>query len=192
MVKKRVVGLDIVRTFAILFVISVHFFFNNGFYGKVINSSGFSVLLFARTLFYTCVPLFLLLTGYLVRRTKINRDYFYKIFKILISYLIIAVVVLIFRIMYMNIEIGKLESIFALISFEADPYAWYVEMYLGLFLLIPFLNIIYDNLNKFQKHLLLSILIFITALAPITNNLIVHGTVTNIFPNWWENIYPIT
>ena len=192
MTKKRVIGLDIIRSFAILFVISVHFFSNSGFYEQLINSSGYFGLFCVRNLFFICVPLFLLLTGYLVHTTKTNRDYFYKIFKVLISYLIITIIVIIFKTFYLNHEFNILSVIFGILAFKADPYAWYVEMYLGLFLFIPFLNILYDNISKNQRKLLIIILIFVTAIGPITNNLSILGVASDLFPDWWMIIYPIT
>ena len=38
-----------------------------------------------------------------------------------------------------------INSIIYIFNFTACPNAWYLEMYIGLFLLIPFLNIIYNN-----------------------------------------------
>jgi len=191
--KKRVMGLDFIRFLAILFVPSVHYFLYNGFYSHLVfdNVSDILLLIF-RNLFYICVPLFLLLTGYLSKNAKLNMDYFYKFFRIFISYLIISIIVLIFRILYLDLDISKSEILYGFLSFEINPYAWYVEMYLGLFLLIPFLNLIYNNITKIQKKVLIGILMFLTSLASITNNLMFHGVATNIFPDWWIDIYPIT
>ena len=61
-------------------------------------------------------------------------------------------------------------------------------MYFGLYLLIPFLNLIYNNLeDKKQKQLLILVLAILTALPSITN-LVGFSVVTE----FWLDIYPIT
>ena len=60
-------------------------------------------------------------------------------------------------------------------------------MYIGLFLLIPFLNLIYNNLfTKKTKSLLLITMILLTAAHSLVNSYAV------LIPDWWINIYPIT
>ena len=64
--QNRIIGLDLVRSCAILFVIAGHFFVLNTPF-KNTDFGGFSMFLQAMSipLFMTGVPLFLLLTGYL-------------------------------------------------------------------------------------------------------------------------------
>ena len=66
----RSVKLDLIRCIAVFEVISVHFFLNNGFYNQTICKSLFSQVCF-RTLFMTCVPLFMILTGYLMNKKEL-------------------------------------------------------------------------------------------------------------------------
>ena len=79
---KRITGLDIVRAVAILFVISVHFLLNTNFYQMPQKDGyGMIVLSFLRHLLLICVPLFIILTGYLNRNKEPNKEY-YKISKL--------------------------------------------------------------------------------------------------------------
>lgn len=76
-------------------------------------------------------------------------------------------------------------------------------MYIGLFLLIPFLNIIWNNLETKKEHLiLLFTLCFCTTLTTFFNtydfvtpgfwkNPTISTSYNPILPNWWTNIYPI-
>ena len=189
---KRIIGPDIVRFLAILFVISVHFFLNNGFYSKEITSVGDFFLILFRELFFTCVPLFLILTGYLNGHQKFNKNYVYKILKILISYFLIAIICVLVKIFYMDLDISKTELIASFFDFSAAPYAWYVEMYIGLFFLIPFLNILYDYIKtKKGKKSLIGVLILLTALPPTLNSFMYNGLLIAILPDYWVAFYPV-
>ena len=140
--KERSIGLDFVRCIAVCFVIFVHFFLHSAFYSTDLSTAGGFLLNIFRWLFFICVPLFLLLTGYLNNNTKFDKDYIYKLFKVLISYTIIGIMCLLFKKIYLNQDITIIRGIISLLNFSAIDYAWYVEMYVGLFLLIPFLNIL--------------------------------------------------
>ena len=66
-------------------------------------------------------------------------------------------------------------------------YSWYIKMYLGLFLLIPFINLIYNNLkNKKQKQVLILTMLVLTSFQGIFN------IKYNLIPDWWISIYPLT
>ena len=66
------------------------------------------VMILMRTFFCICVPLFMLLTGYLMSNKKIEIEkkrlikYFVGIFKILLTYIIATIVILIFRQIYLG------------------------------------------------------------------------------------------
>ena len=60
-------------------------------------------------------------------------------------------------------------------------------MYIGLFLLIPFINLIYNNLkSKKQKQLLILTMLILTSFQGILNIKYI------IIPDWWINLYPLT
>lgn len=64
--KKRYIGIDIIKTIAVLFVICVHFFMNTGYYKQALTpGENLFAQTFLRWLFYICVPLFVITTGYL-------------------------------------------------------------------------------------------------------------------------------
>lgn len=69
MKKERIVrdlGLDITRIIAFASVPSVHFFLNSGFYDTPVLGEKMYIMVIFRTLFMICVPLFMLLSGYLM------------------------------------------------------------------------------------------------------------------------------
>lgn len=189
MENKRVLGIDIVRFVAFLFVPCVHFFLNNGFYTYPVQGKRMFIMLNMRWLFFTCVPLFMLLTGYLNGKRKINKDHYKSIIPILISYVFICVITIIFKITYLGEKQSIIQWIMTIFNYSASNYAWYIEMYIGLFLIIPFLNLLYNNLKtKGHKSLLLGVLLFSTALPPVFN--LKSGL--KLIPDYWIDMYPIT
>lgn len=57
-----------------------------------------------------------------------------------------------------------------ILDYSAIPYAWYIEMWIGLALLVPFLNYMYKAIpSKNQKLLLLGILFVMTSLPDLCN-----------------------
>lgn len=89
---------------------------------------------------------------------------------------------------FMGQTIGFLDAIKKLLNFTAAPYGWYIEMYLGLFLLIPFLNILYQNIptQKWKLGFVIT-LVVITSLPSVVNAYGMH-----IIPDWWTDFYPLT
>lgn len=191
---KRIAGLDIVRAVAILFVISVHFLLNTNFYQMPQKDGyGMIVLSFLRHLLLICVPLFIILTGYLNRNKEPNKEYYKGLKKVLTSYFFIAIICIITRIFYFKEQQSILYWVISPFNFTADGYSWYIEMYIGLYLISPFLNKMYKSLEtKKEKELLLLVLIIITSIPSITNGYIIQGIATNIIPDYWINFYPIT
>ena len=86
--KKRDTSLDILRIIAVFTVLSVHFFLHNGFYNQTIEGKPMYVAVVMRTLFSVCVPLFMLLTGYLMSKKELSKKYYSGITKTLGVYVI--------------------------------------------------------------------------------------------------------
>ena len=190
--KKRVYGLDLVRFIAIFFVILVHSFLNDGFNELPLNSIKMFILLFIRCLSHCGVLLFIILTGYLCSNREINKKHYYSIFKILITYFLVSIITLIFRKCYLNDEVSVITLIANIFNFTTAPYAWYVEMYIGLFFLIPFLNILYKNINtRKNKRLLIITLFLFSSLFPTLDKIMIAGHSINLYPDWWSLLYPI-
>lgn len=194
MQKERIFGLDLLRFIAIFFVICVHFFLNTNFYSTIPIKNGEVIfsLVALRWLFYICVPLFILLTGYLNCHKEPNKKYYQGLKKILISYLFISLVTIFIRIFILKEEQVPIAWLISIFNFTGIEYAWYVEMYLGLFLLIPFLNILFKNLTKKQKIVLTISLILMTSLPSFLNSFTLLDTNLNILPDYWLLIYPLT
>ena len=81
-------GLDIIRTIAVLCVIGVHFFLFTGFYSEPVEGCTMLIMVTLRNSFMICVPLFLMLTGYLSTEKKAGIQYYAKLLHLLSVYVI--------------------------------------------------------------------------------------------------------
>ena len=199
---RRSSALDITRIVALFTVISVHFFLNNGFYSEPMFGKRMLVMTVMRSAFMICVPLFIMLTGYLMSRKTLSRGYYHGIVKTLGIYLLASLACAIYKIV--NFGYKPTWMIWGLFDYTTANYAWYIEMYIGLFLLIPFLNLAYNNLpSRKSKLVLLVTLIGLTSLPSIVNiyNFTVEGwwktpylsvEYRKFAPDWWTRIYPLT
>ncbi len=200
MEKKRFVGLDIVRVCAILFVILHHSVTHLGLMDGDIYSAGWTASLFLRELTYSCVPLFIILSGYLQKDKKLSFSYYRSIFPLYLSYAIISILTLAAVAIYdKSFYVDPTDAVFRILNFTANDYAWYFEMFLGLFLLIPFLNILYNGIeSRGGKLTLILSLAFLTLLpdtvvgfSPYYDN--TEATLAlHIFPEFFESLYPVT
>lgn len=185
--RPRAAGLDLVRCVAFFFVPAVHFFLNNGYYDAPLVGGTLFVFTALRWLFFACVPLFLLLTGYLLRHKTPTLAYYLKFLRIVFEYLVACVLCNLVRIFLLGQTVSLRDWLRGIVRFSAAPYSWYIALYFCLFLLVPFLNLAYSGLKtRRQKKLLLATLFFLTALPTFFNG-IVH-----IFPDNFVAIWPLT
>lgn len=156
-----------------------------------------------RTLFSVCVPLFMLLTGYLMSKKTLSKKYYSGITKTLVVFVISTLACMIYK----NIADGEVldlkSFVLGTLDFTGANYSWYIEMYIGLFLLAPFLNLAYGKLkNKRQKQVLLLTAVALTILPSVLNifnfgSLDWWGNPTSsdefqkIVPSWWQGFYPV-
>lgn len=182
---KRNVNLDYIRALAVFSLISVHFFRNSNFYSaNLVGKKMFLALLF-KTFSMICVPLFLLLSGYLLNGKKIGKKYYKKIIYIILTFLVVSIIQIFYENIFLNAGYDFKEAFLYIFGFKTC-YSWYINMYIGLFLFVPFLNIVYNNLKtKKEKNVLISTFIILTVVPSIFNNF------NDIVPNWWVCVWPI-
>lgn len=185
----RTVGLDVIRTLAIFLVIFGHFFvLNTDFTHLIVNNVSMFVQALLMNIAFTGVPLFLMLTGYLNANKRWSKKYFKSLIRVLASYLFFAVITIAFRKYWMHQdEVSWYQWFMNIMNFTAVPYGWYIEMWIGLFLMTPFLNILWKALpDKRNKLGLIAVLIVMSAFPSFLN----YHTL-ELMPNWWENIFPV-
>ena len=205
---ERNIGLDITRIIAFLQVPCVHFLFQAKYYSFGIAGKRMYLMTFMRVLFITCVPLFMLLTGYLgsSKKTEISPKpllkYYSRLIPILLTYVICAVLILLYGI-FVNADSESVgTAILNILDFR--KYSWYIEMYIGLVLLIPFLNLLWNGIESRGGQLSLVAVMTVLTVLPSIFNIFDFQTpgallrpqlsksFSQIVPDWWQNFYPVT
>lgn len=193
MYKQRNINIDLIKCLAIFSVIGVHFILNTA--NSIMVDSNIDIIIYLtyRQVFIICVPFFLLTTGYLNIEKDPSKQYYKKVLPILSVYFFYSIASLIFRNTYMQETISILEGLKLIFTFQAIPYAWYVNMFLGLYLLIPFLNKILKNSSKKEFQLFMFVLLGISVMPATWNSFNTIFGYFNIIPlpNFWMGIYPI-
>jgi surface polysaccharide O-acyltransferase-like enzyme len=189
----RNIGIDIIKAMAVFFVICVHFSLNTNYYSTPITNANMFIQSCLRWLFHMCVPLFIMCTGYLNYKKTISRSYYLKIFRVLITYVLISLFCFIIKNSIESTPIAFQYAVFSIFNFSADSYSWYVNMYIGLFLMAPFLNIIINTLDQKKFRVLLYVLIFVISLPATFNPMFkfIPKISYIYFPDWWQAFYPI-
>lgn len=186
---QRICGLDLIRVCAILFVIAGHFFVLNTSYRNV-PFTGVSMFIqgMMNSLFSVGVPLFMMLTGYLNINKTPTKKYYKGMFRVLIAYLIFSIATIAFRKYYLGENLSIVQWIMKIFNYSAIPYAWYIEMWIGLALLTPFLNYLWKAIPTKKEKLLLIVSLFImTALPDLCNR---YGMY--LFPGYFAKAaYPL-
>lgn len=184
--KPRNINIDIIKVLASFSVIGVHFFLNTGFYEEVISGPvGFAAVVL-RTCFMMCVPLFIISTGYLMINKEPTKEYFFKIWHVLVPYFVCSCLCMFWRIGVFNQGYSLYTFFRAIFDFTASSYSWYVEMYIGLYLLIPFINVVCSGISKQQYRWFLVVLLIICSVPSLFN------FNDKLFPNWWaDTLYPV-
>lgn len=187
----RNVSLDVIRAVAIVCVIAGHFFSLNTEFRSVPYHGELSLFVqgMGNFLFGIGVPLFIMLTGYLnVKKRDYSWGYVAGMKRVLLAYLFFSLVTVVFRKVYLQEELSCLKLGMKILDFSAIPYAWYIEMWIGLYLLTPLLNRAYDAFERLkrQKEWMLGILLALSAIPLLTNR---YGMY--LLPAYWDNTYPI-
>lgn len=181
---ERQSGLDILRCLALLFVVTFHSFLNNGYYYEPQNGYAMWLAGSFRWLSVSCIGLFLLLTGYLKsNQTEIGRCW-RGLLPVLAGYLLAAVISIPVRYFLLGDRQTLGVWITRLFGFQGVYYGWYVEMYVGLVLLTPFLNRLLERLDTKGLLLFAGGLLVLTALPGATSLV--------ILPDYWRGYYPVT
>lgn len=200
---KRNEALDILRIFALLCVVIFHFMFNSGLYFETVTFEKTFLWMLLRSLVNPCVPLFIMLTGYLMSEKTASLNYCLGLGKNMGAYVACSLVYVLFNMFWLLQKPNFGTFLIKLLNFEGTPYAWYLEMYAGLYLLIPFLNHFFNGLkDKKQAIGFLSVLFLVVCLPGLFNsfNFEAEGwwtlpgsseKYTQILPDWWANLYPI-
>ena len=118
----------------------------------------------------------------------ISKQYYKGCIRVLVAYLFFSIITILFRKYWLDVDFSFRHIIGSILRFNAVPYGWYIEMWIGLFLLTPFLNMMYKAVpTQRQKQILILTLCALTALPYSFNQYGWH-----LVPGFWEICYPLT
>lgn len=181
---KREAGLDLLRCFAAFLVVIVHSFLSNGY--TVTPQVGASMWIAGsfRLMSRFSVGIFLMLTGYLQGHKTGWRSCYRGLPVVLMSYAIAAAISIPIR--HFVFEDVQSFSTWAqrFFGYNGAYYGWYVEVYVGLTLLTPFLNTGLKHSGNKQLFGFAAVLLFLSALPGLTP--------WTVVPNFFVNLYPIS
>lgn len=181
---KREPGLDLLRCFAAFLVVIAHSFLSNGYtiraqVGVSMWLAG-SVQLMSRC----CIGIFLMLTGYLQSRKTDWRSCYRGLPSVILGYLLVAAISIPIR----HFVFGDVQSLSTwmqrLFGFSGAYYGWYVEVYVGLTLLTPFINTGLKHSSNQALFGLSAVLLVLTSLPGLTRWVVV--------PGFWTSLYPLS
>ena len=185
--RAREVNPDLIRCIALFFVMGVHFYTHCDIYNAGFTGIGAVVSEFARTSFTPALALFLMLSGYFQRGRKLSARYYLGILRLLEMYLICAVLDLLYSHFWLGTELTVRSFFGSIVNFTASEYSWYILLYGGLFLLIPFLNLMYSSLScRGHKRILVFSVAALSCLPFSALNAFV-----SLCPYWWQRIWPV-
>ena len=191
--KEREIGMDLLRVFATLLILLTHFFLWNYYY-KVNPQEGINMCVqtILRNISKSCVPLFIMITGYLNNRKEYDKKFLKGLLNILVIYFFFYTLNYFFIYAidtYKGIN-NKLSIKRFVIDFIAfRNYFWYIGFYIGLYLITPLLNSGFENLKDNTKLKLLISLIFLGFGISFFND--IFKNIMSL-PNSWSFLYAIT
>lgn len=179
--KQRNLSVDLIRIVAFCFVVAVHFFLHIAYYNTPFNNMGMALCTFVRNTAMSCVPLFIILTGYLMSQKKLNKEYYKGIVRTLLIFALAEACCIIY-----DLSVFEKSAKDIILSIGVDHYSWYIDMYIGLFLIIPFLNLAYNGLQTQKQKQILVLTFFAICLL--------FANISGIFKQsqgWWKVAYPL-
>lgn len=166
MVKERQSNIELLRIITMFFIVAHHYVVNSGLYeiGSPIFNSGFTF-----NAFFTMITgawgkiginIFVLITGYFMCKSSVSLKKFYKLLFEIVFYNFLVYLFLC-AINVLNFDIKQLLiSLIPIKRIATD----FVGCYLILYLLIPYLNILINNMSKKQHIYLITICLFVYTL----------------------------
>lgn len=181
-IKERNYAVDLIKITAFCLVVTVHFFLHTDYYNTPLIGVKMFLLTNIRNLAMTCVPLFVIVTGYLMSDKKWSKSYYLGAVRTVLTLAAAEIICCLYdSIVFVDKPFWK-----QIIKMGTSHYSWYIDMYIGLFLIIPFLNLAYKSLDSQKEKLRLVI-----SFAAIT---IIIPSLFSIFKleqGWWSFAYPL-
>lgn len=188
---KRNINIDIIKVVSLLLVIGVHFFLYTGYY-SINYSITNSIFIVLRNICMACVPLFIIVTGYLNRNKVWSKKYYLNIGRVYLLYsLAMFILTLVDNKYVINTTLFK-TALINILNYKY--YGWYITMYVGLMLLAPIINLAFKNIDEStRKYAVINIILAISIPVTLTDlfSNVRYSILAHILPNWWYYTWPL-
>lgn len=163
---------ELMRIISMFFIVIWHTIFHGGFFYGV---GGFShvLLLFIVTIIVVHVNSFIIVSGYFQYDKKFKLKKFLNLFLLQWLYKVMIVIILYTTRLQ---HLSTMDLVKELLPFGTENY-WFINCYLTLYILSPFLNKLIEALNQkeFRKLLIISFILF-SIIPYITNDITISNT----------------
>lgn len=155
---KRNIGLDILRIIAMFMVVFLHVLGKGKFISNANNEEYYRVMLLLETICIVAVNCYVLITGYFQVKSKFKVK---KVIKIWIKVVFYSIVIYGILLLFGQVKISIKDCIKSFLPILTNEY-WFVNCYILLYILSPFINKLIESLNKkeFQKLLIILLIVF--------------------------------
>ncbi len=143
---KRNMNIELIRVLSCIFVVILHV---SNFYKRNIESitmSSYNINLIINAITYICVPLFFMITGALL----LNREPKNSIKRTLNGIKILGIWTIIYAIW--NYILNDDFSLMNIFYSPIEAHLWYMYALIGIYIALPFMQILYKNMNKQYKQ----------------------------------------
>lgn len=173
-IKKRDTNIELLRIICIVMIIALHYIQHGGnFEYELQNTTGYHILTVIKIFFLVSVNCFFLITGYYYAKTKFNTKKILLLWgKTILYSVLIYIVCLIFDYQHIGGPTEFIQSFFPILTASY----WFLTIYIALYFVIPFLNMILNQISKKQLQFIL--LFFIIS----------HGVLSFIFTDYKNNM----
>ena len=172
MQKRKFEYLDAMRVFATIMVIIIHCIYEYMWDFSNKGTALWTSLVFVNELLRTGVPLFFMMSGYLLLQkdiTDIKGFYKKRFLKIAVPFIFYDIFYYILNCIIYNSEISFLQFLKELCDKGSAYHLWFVYSILFIYLLMPFLRMIVSKCSAKMLTLFLALSVFQTTIRPFFN-----------------------
>ena len=183
--KERESSFELMRILSMFFVVLYHFLISTG--GSILNNSSGNVLVFwewISMIIIVHVNSFILSTGYFQYKQKFSWKKFFSL--LIMGYMYKVIISIILQLVY-HTPLSSVEILRTFSPFYFNNY-WFLSVYLLLYLLSPYINILINKLSqKEHRNFIILLFIIFTIIPTITNQKTFSNTGFGIIVNIINN-----